>query len=160
MDKFGPNNHSVNTRRRHTNLTPNIAPVATGRNGCRCGNCATRNVNRIPLLSHVNTPFRIINVQPPQNIVPVTNPNVPNSNLRSRVRGGARTVRSVKTKVIRRSCNLCSRVTQRATLPVLNNTTVYFRLTATEFSLRCYCICACVSLIVILLLLCIVNYVW
>ena len=153
MDKFGPNNnHRVNTKR--------IAPVATGRNGCRCGNCATRNVNRIPLLSHVNTPFRIINVQPPQNIVPVTNPNVPNSNLRSRVRGGARTVRRVETKVIRRSCNLCSRVTPRVTLPVLNNTTVYFRLTATEFSLRCYCICACVSLIVILLLLCIVNYVW
>ena len=155
MDKFGPNNHSVNTRRRNTTLTPNIAPVATGRNGCRCGNCATRNVNRIPLLSHVNTPFRIFNI-PPQNIVPVTNPNVPNSNLRSRVRGGARTVRRVETKVIRRSCNLCNRVT----LPVLNNTTVYFCLSATEFSLRCYCICACISLIVLLIILCIANYVW
>jgi len=159
MDKFGP---SVNTRRRNTTLTPNIAPVATGRNGCRCGNCAIRNVNRIPLLSHVNTPFRIINIQPqpPQNIVPVTNPNVPNSNLRSRVRGGARTIRSVETKVIRRSCNLYSRETPRGTLPVINNTTVYFRLTATEFSLRCYCISACVSLIVLLSILCIANYVW
>jgi hypothetical protein len=158
MDKFGPNNHRLNNGRRQTNT----ATLATGRNGCRCGNCANRNVNRIPLLSQVHTPFRIINIQPQtaQNNVPVTNPNVPNSNLRSRVRGGARTVCRVDTKVIRRSCNLCSRVTPRVTLPLLNNTTVYFRLSATEFSLRCYCICTCVSLIVILILLCIVNYVW